>query len=346
MEQQMISPGFVEDALACLRDRGIEVLPLLRKAAIPDQVRDPVTPRQYGALWLAMAEALDDEFFGLAARPMRPGSFTLLCHAVLHAGTLEQALRRALRFLRVVLDAPHGKLLVVNGEARIVLADAGPPRPAFAYRTFWMILLGVACWLIGRRISLRRIEFSCPSPEHRADYGLFFGATVHFERPDSRLVFDAAYLSLPVIQSEQALKTFLRGAPANILVRYRHDTGWVAKIRSYLKGVPTTDWPVFDTLAERLRIPPATLRRRLLDEGQNFAAIKDEIRSVLAQSLLRESDLSVAGIAGKLGFSEPSAFHRAFRKWTGKSPGTFRRELRHVNAGHDDEAKSRLRRKT
>lgn len=328
VERQMISPGFVDDALACLRQQGVDVEPLLRAAGLPAEVDAPVTVQQYGRLWLAMAEALDDEFFGLAARPMRVGSFALLCHAVLHTGTLEQALRRSLRFLRVVLDHPHGELRVADGEARIVLADVGAPRPAFAYRTFWLIVLGLACWLIGRRIPLRNIDFACRSPEHRADYSHFFGAPVHFDRPDCRVAFDAAYLRLPTIRSEQALKTFLRGAPANILVRYRHDTGWVAKIRSHLKAIPAADWPSFDTLAEQLDMPPATLRRRLRGEGQSFAAIKDEMRSVIAQSLLRDGRRSVAEIAGELGFSEPSAFHRAFRKWTGCSPGAFRRESR------------------
>lgn len=324
VERHMIAPGFVEDALACLRQQGVDVQPLLRAAGLPAEVDSPVTIQQYGRLWLAMADALDDEFFGLAARPMRVGSFALMCHAVLHAATLEQALRRALRFLRVVLDHPHGRLQVAGGEARIVLADAGGPRPAFAYRTFWLILLGLACWLIGRRIPLQRIDFSCASPAHRADYSQFFGAPVHFDRPDCRLTFDAAYLRLPTIRSEQALKTFLRGAPANILVRYRHDSGWVAKIRAHLKAIPAADWPNFDALAARLDMPPATLRRRLRSEGQSFAAIKDEMRSVIAQSLLRDGTRSVADIAGELGFSEPSAFHRAFRKWTGQSPGGFR----------------------
>lgn len=322
----MISPGFVEDALACLRVQGVDVAPLLRAAGVPDAVDAPVTVQQYGRLWLAMAAALDDEFFGLAARPMRVGSFALLGHAVLHTRTLEQALRRSLRFLRVVLDHPHGTLQASGGEARIVLADVGAPRPAFAYRTFWLVLLGLACWLIGRRIPLRRIDFSCPSPEHRADYSQFFGAPVHFDQPDCRLTFDAAYLRLPTIRSEQALKAFLRGAPANILVRYRHDSGWVAKIRAHLKTVAAADWPTFDALAAQLDLPPATLRRRLRGEGQSFAAIKDELRSVMAQALLRDGARSVADIASELGFSEPSAFHRAFRKWTGHSPGAFRRD--------------------
>lgn len=124
MGPQMISPDFVDDALACLRRRGLPTVPVLRAAGLPAAVHEPVTPQQYGRLWLAIAGALDDEFFGLAARPMRRGSFTLLCHAVLRAGTLDKALRRALKFLRVVLDEPHGELVVADGQAQIVLAQS------------------------------------------------------------------------------------------------------------------------------------------------------------------------------------------------------------------------------
>ncbi|HDR9020231.1 AraC family transcriptional regulator [Burkholderia vietnamiensis] len=330
MAPQMISPGFVEDALECLHRQRIPAEPVLRAAGLPVAVREPVTPQQYGRLWLAIASAIDDEFFGLAARPMRRGSFTLLCHAVLDAGTLEKALRRALQFLRVVLDEPRGEIVVADGQAQIALTQAGTPYSAFAYRTFWLILLGVACWLIGRRIPLQRIDFACPSPDQRSDYHQFFGVPVHFDRPDSRLAFNAAYLSLPTIRSAQSLKTFLRGAPGNLLVRYRHDSGWVAKTRAHLKALPAAEWPDFDTLAVRLGTTPATLRRRLRSEGQSFAAIKDELRSALAQALLRGHKLSVAEIAAELGFTEPSAFHRAFRKWTGTSPGAFRRDVNAV----------------
>ncbi|HDR9161053.1 TPA: AraC family transcriptional regulator [Burkholderia vietnamiensis] len=330
MAPQMISPGFVEDALECLHRQRIPAEPVLRAAGLPVAVREPVTPQQYGRLWLAIASAIDDEFFGLAARPMRRGSFTLLCHAVLDAGTLEKALRRALQFLRVVLDEPRGELVVADGQAQIALTQAGTPYSAFAYRTFWLILLGVACWLIARRIPLQRIDFACPSPDQRSDYHQFFGVPVHFDRPDSRLAFNAAYLSLPTIRSAQSLETFLRGAPGNLLVRYRHDSGWVAKTRAHLKALPAAEWPDFDTLAVRLGTTPATLRRRLRSEGQSFAAIKDELRSALAQALLRGHKLSVAEIAAELGFTEPSAFHRAFRKWTGTSPGAFRRDVNAV----------------
>lgn len=324
MDVRMIPPGFVEDALECLRRQGIDSGPLLARAGLSDPVTEAVTPVQYGQLWLAMAAATDDEFFGLAAHPMRHGSFALMCQAALHAGSLDKALRRSLRFLRVVLDDPWGKLVVDNGQAQVILTNQGEPRTAFAYRTFWLILHGVACWLIGRRIPLSRVDFACPPPDHRTDYRQFFGAPVRFDQANSRLCFDAEYLALPTIRTETHLRAFLARAPANILVRYRHDTGMAARVRATLRQTTPADWPTLDALATRWRIPTVTLRRRLRAEGQSFQVIKDDIRAVLARALLRDSGRAVADIAADLGYTEPSAFHRAFRKWTGTSPGAFR----------------------
>lgn len=325
MERQIISPGFVEDALACLRAQGLAPGPVLAAAGLPATVTDPISNQQYGRLWWLIAEAMQDEFFGLAARPMRPGSFAMLCHAVLHAGTLERALRRMLRFLALVLDDPRGELRVRGGEAEIVLSDAHGPRSAFAYRTYWLIVLGIACWLIGRRIPLRRLDFACPAPDHRRDYRQFFGAPVQFGRPASRLTFDADHLALPLIRNDAALHAFLREAPANILLRYRHEPGISAQVRARLAALPPADWPGFEALAGALEVSGATLRRRLRADGQSFAAIKDDLRLALAQKLLAEP-LSVAEISARLGYSEPSAFHRAFVKWTGHSPGALRPE--------------------
>ena len=323
MERRQISPGFVEDALASLTRAGLDPAPVLAAAGIAEPGQ-PVSNLQYGRMWLAITGLIGDEFFGQAARPMRPGSFNLLCHAVLHARTLEHALRRALSFLTVVLDDPAGELRLRDGLAEIVLTDRDAPRPAFAYRTYWLILMGVMCWLIGRRIPLMQVDFACPAPENRQDYLQFFGAPVRFGQPHSRLVFAARYLALPPIRSEKALQAFLRGAPANILLRYRHDQGLTARIRARLRALPPEDWPDFDRLASDLHLSPATLRRRLRGEGQSFSAIRDEMRQSAARIMLTRSAAPVAEIAARLGYAEPSAFHRAFLKWTGSSPAAFR----------------------
>jgi AraC-like DNA-binding protein len=325
-DRRMISPSFVEEALDCLRRAGKPTAPLLLSLGLPATVDTAISAESYGALWLAVAAEVDDEFFGMGERPMRSGSFTLLCHCVLHAKTLDQALRRALRFLSVVLEDPSGELVIRDGLAEIVLTDKGNARSAFAYRTYWILLHGITCWLVGRRIPIRRVDFRCAEPLEGADYRLFFGAPVQFSQPVSCLAFDRAVLKLPIARTEQALKQFLRGAPANILVRYRYDAGLAAAVRKRLRDQAPAAWVGFGDLAAQMHMSASTLRHRLQGEGQSFAGIKDEIRRDRAIDMLLNSEASVGEIAAQLGYSEPSAFHRAFRKWTSKSPAAFRRE--------------------
>ena len=325
MARRMISASFVEEALDCARRRGRDTAPLLAAAGLAPPADEPVSAESYGALWLALADAIQDEYFGLGGRPMPPGSFTLLCHCLLGAETLEQALRRALRFLAMVLGDPRGELVVADGLAQILLRDDGPARTAFAYRTFWIILHGVDCWLVGRRIPLRLVDFRCAEPRLSADYRQFFGAPVRFGQPVSRLAFDETFLKLATVRDGRALKQFLRGAPANILVRYRYDAGLTATIRRRLRQQPPASWPSFTELARAMRMSESTLRHRLQREGQAYRGIKDDIRRGLALDWLGRDGRGVGEISADLGFAEPSAFHRAFRKWTGTSPAAFRR---------------------
>ncbi len=320
MERRTVTPGFVGDALACLAQREVSEAAVLTRAGLPPQITGPLTGSEFGRLWWTIADEIDDEFFGLAARPMRPGSFALLCHAVLHTRNLDQALRRALLFMRVAVDEPHGTLLVENGEARIVLDDPGGARSAFTYRTYWLILMGVASWLVGRQIPLRRLEFTSPPPERLAEYSQFFDAPAKYDRDTTYLAFNASSLRWPVVRTEKSIRSFLRSAPGNIVVRYRQEQGLVLQIRERLIASPAEEWPGCEDLSRALNMSSATLRRRLAAEGQSIGEIKDEIRQARARRLLADDRLTISEIAAELGYSEPSAFHRAYRKWTGKTP--------------------------
>ena len=325
LERHMIAPSFVEEALDCLRRSGRPVEPLLAKLGLPSTLDEPVSAQMFGQVWLAAAAELDDECFGLGARPMPRGSFTLLCHCVLHATNLEQALRRALRFLNVVLGKPTGWLVIRDGVAQVELRGEEEPRSAFAYRSYWIILHGLTCWLVGRRIPIRLVDFRCPEPKGSEDHRQFFGAPIRFSQPISRLGFDSAMLSLPISRNGQQLKQFLRAAPANILLRYRYDAGTAAAVRRRLSQKNPADWKSFAALASEMKISPSTLRHRLHDERQSYAGIKDDIRRELAQSLLTNTQHTVSEISIRLGYSEPSAFYRAFKKWVGVSPEGFRK---------------------
>lgn len=332
-EPGTIAICFVAAALQSVRGRALDADELLATVGLsPSLLTVPqarVSARHYGALWRTIAVALDDEFFGQDSRRMKAGSFAMLCHSVLGCRTLGQALDRSLRFYALLLDDILGKSERDGGEARIVLQGrvAGAGQRVFAHELLLMLLHGVSCWLVGRRIPILRSEFSYAEPAHSAEYRLMYCADLRFNSPHTLIAFDAGYLDLPVVQNERSVKEFLRTAPEGILLKYKNASSLNARVRRLLRQCPPGEVPDFEGLAGQLNMTPPTLRRRLHEEGESYRSIKDQLRRDLAIGYLSHSGRSVVDIALELGFSERSAFHRAFRKWTGASPGEFRRTV-------------------
>ena len=330
-EPGTISICFVAAALQSVRARDLNAEELLANVGLASSLlqmpQARVSVRHYGALWRTIALALDDEFFGQDSRRMKAGSFAMLCHSVLGCKNLGQALDRSLRFFGLILDDISGGLVRDDSEARIVLQEraAGAGQRVFAHELLLMLLYGVSCWLVGRRIPILRTEFSYPEPAHSAEYRLMYCADLRFNRPQTVIAFEASYLALPVVQNERTIKEFLRTAPESILVKYKNGSSLSARVRRRLRQFPPGEVPDFEGLAGELNMTPATMRRRLHEEGESYQSIKDQLRRDLAIGYLSHSSRSVMDIALELGFSERSAFHRAFRKWTGASPGEFRR---------------------
>jgi AraC-like DNA-binding protein len=324
---------FVAAALEGVRARQLDPDRLLAQVGLsPSLLLVPqarVSAKQYGELWRLVALTLDDEFFGQDSRRMKAGSFAMLVHAVVGCRNLGQALDRSLRFYGLILDDIGGSLVRDPKEATILLRErvVGAVPRIFGSEVLLMLLHGVACWLVGRRIPILRAQFNYPKPAHGDEYRLMYCTDLAYGRPHTAIVFSADYLKLPVVQDERSVKEFLRTAPESILVKYKNGSSLYARIRRRLRQQLPGNVPEFDRIAAELNMTPATLRRRLHEEGATYQGIKDQLRRDLAISYLSHSDRSVMDIALELGFSERSAFHRAFRKWTGASPGEFRRRL-------------------
>ncbi len=325
---------FVAAALESVRARHMDTAGLLARVGLsPNLLQVPqarVSAKHYGELWRLVAHTLDDEFFGQDSRRMKSGSFAMLVHAVLGCKTLEHALERSMRFYGLILDDFAASLTREGREASIVLCErsaAGAAPRIFGHEVLLMLLHGVACWLVGRRIPILRGRFGYPEPAHSAEYKLMYCTDLTYCAPHTAIVFASEYLNLPVVQNERSMKEFLRTAPERILVKYKNGSSLSARIRRRLRQQLPGEVPDFDTFAAELNMTTATMRRRLHEEGATYQGIKDQLRRDLAISYLSHSERSVMDIALELGFSERSAFHRAFRKWTGASPGEFRRGL-------------------
>jgi AraC-like DNA-binding protein len=287
----------------------------------------------FGALWLAVARELDDEFFGLDSRRMKIGSFALLCHAMAGRRTVGRALEQALRGFALYLDDVHAELDLGPCVARLTIrnriVDADARR--FADETMLVMLHGLICWLAGRRIELLGATFTHPRPAHADEYRRMFTPSLRFDAAATAIEFDAAVLAAPAKVTAASLKAFLRDAPQSVFLKQVTETAWAERVRRRLRR--GSDWPGIERIAAELAVSPATLRRRLHDEGASWQRVKDGLRRDLAVHQLMRSGRSVADIAQALGFDDASSFHRAFRKWTGAVPSAYRIDLGATVAG-------------
>ncbi len=324
-----ISVRLVEEALLGFVSPTLPPELLMQRLGLPPvDLSDPdarIDVAEFSKLWRRLARHFDDEFFGMDPRRLRVGSFAFVCRAAMAQPTLDSAMRVALDFFGLTFEGFRGELSRSESLAEIVLQESSaPPLRAFGYFTFWMLLHGLACWLVGRRIPLLAVELRCEAPAYTDDYRVMFSRNLRFARPRTRIIFAAELLDLPVRRSEQELHGFLAQAPANILVRYRDPTSLPSQIKKQLRELPAEQWPTSERMAQSLCVSPSTLRRRLAEAGQPYQAIKDQIRQEIATLWLADATVTYADIAERLGFADVSSFYKAFRKWTGTNPGQYR----------------------
>lgn len=334
-----VSIAFVRSAVRAL-DAAARAAVLAEAGIAPALLAQPgarVPAQAFARLWMAVAKALDDEFFGLDARRMKVGSFAMLCHAVAGQPTVGAALRQALRGFGLFFDDLAASLRVAGGQALLQIdnrirtpvhsgaGDAAETR-RFADETLLVMLHGLLCWLAGRRVPLARVDWAHAPPAHADEYRRMFGPLQRFDAAATVAVFDARVLAAATTVTPASLKAFLRDAPQSVFLKQVVPTGLGDRARRLCRSALDQGQaaPTLAELGRALGLSTATLRRRLDAEGAAWGPLKDEVRRDLALQLLAEGRLSVADIATRLGFEDASTFYRAFRKWTGSAPGAWR----------------------
>lgn len=330
MSRDTISVHFVNAAIEGARRLNIDIDSILSRAGIePELLTQPrarVSPDQYTRLAQTLWLVTQDEHLGFGREPRRLGTFATMCRLIIHAGTLGKALERGAQFYRLFGDDWSMSVMRDTHEARLAVnipKDRDPDH--FITEAMLMIWHGLASWLIERRIPLERVQFAYPEPKHLDEYdALFFAPVMKFNETRTELTFAADYLDLPIRQSEASLDEFLKTAPAQLLVKFKNASSLTSRIRDLLKTHIGEEMPTLNDVASRLYLSPQTLRRRLAAEGKSYQGVKDNLRRDAAIHLLLRPELSLEDVAQQVGFSETSTFHRAFKKWTGVTPGLYR----------------------
>ena len=176
-------------------------------------------------------------------------------------------------------------------------------------------------------VPVTSVWFRHTNHQNKLELENHFGASVNFGMPDNRLFFRKEYLQEPFITSNNLLFNILTGALETFFAVSPDSQGFTDLVSRELMRLGAEGGLTMDNVATNLAISPRTLRRRLSDEGVTFQELKNLTQERRARYYLSSTSLSLSEIAFQLGFSELSAFSRAFRTQTGDTPQNYRKRV-------------------
>lgn len=288
-----------------------------------------ITHEQLVSLYQIAAIETGDEMMGLWSRPVRTGALKVLCRSVHNATSVAAAMYRFTQVWNLILDDYQLKLYQDDAVFSISLVPQSMPSGSPIVNRFGHMLMiklahGVVSWLMGYEITLHRVSFAFPRPEFSEDYRVLFPAVVDYDADCSTIFFHAELASQRFKRPYADLRPFLRRAPRDWIFTTYKEHVLSMKVREFLSNSSRLNYSLVQTAAE-FHVSPRTLIRRLATEHTSFQSIKDGLRRDFAIFDLINSDKSLDEIAHNYGFASVSAFHRAFKRWTGNTPGDYRR---------------------
>lgn len=309
---------------------GLDRAELLRRAGLAEvELADPdarVPLRKLWELWRAAVIQTGDEDLSLrviGSTPLR--AYGLVGYLMTHSPTLDAAFDRLARYSRIVTDAIALDWERGTDTGRLSLTDrlsADPPRARSDARLAFVVV--AARELVGRPVTPREVHLPYPRPPDVETLGRTLGGRMLFDQPQGALVFEGEDLDLAVVGADTTLGAYLDDLAERLLLAMPAAAAFRDSVRRAIWSALREGRAELSRVASNLAVSPRTLQRRLRDEGTSYAALLDEVRRDLAIGMLQGRDLAVYEVAFLLGYSEPSTFHRAFRRWTGTSPRAFR----------------------
>jgi AraC-like DNA-binding protein len=337
-ERVTMSSCLILPLLAHLERRGLASAPALAAAGLRrDELNAPgarLGHEQAMSLWHHAVSATGDPQVGIrVAQQVDPGVMDLIEYLARCSGTLGESLDRTSTYFGLLHDQVTFR--VEREGARVTLRNDVPPglvtAPAYVENALASTIV-MARRMTRKEIPVEAVYFRHARPRELGPYHEVFGDQVIFRAPVDALVLPLDCLAAPLTQADEALAAILErhvrmllSTPRPVTLRARI----AQRIRADLDGGA----PQAESIAQRMQMSARTLRRLLRAEGCQFRDVLTEVQRELAFRLLCDPDVPIGEVAYRTGFADPNAFHRAFKRWTGRTPGAFRAGSRHDRAG-------------
>lgn len=287
-----------------------------------------LTPLQLTKVVREMWIEWDDEFLGFTKHPVRYGVFQLMAEGAVRCKDLDAVYRHLMRFYNLVTDAVTVGFSVDGDEARFQIELKNPECDPEYFLVNYLLLVWhrFPSWLTGKRLNLKEVCLKHPEPLHSVEYQFLFPCPVRFKQDANYFVFESSDLSRPVLQSEEGVELLMKRAPLDWFTRQAYFANFTRQVVDLLEEATAKggQMPSMEEVASSFNMTSRTLRRKLAVEDTRFQTLRDQVRRDMAIHYLTQSGMSVGEVSQRLGYSESTAFVRAFTQWTGVSPGKFR----------------------
>lgn len=341
MSNEFVPAKFAQKIFKTIEEQGHDVQSFLKAANCPSNLTDDVNNNSdkefsalnYCKLLRQYTVATRGSFFGLPVTDDDAGAgFRMMCLSIIHCRTLEEAIERAADFYAVFAQPSWQFKLSVDDDIATIYFDQGLAKNRLLAKRITAYDLSAWCrfwgWLTGRYIEVLGVGLSQGQPSSPKKHAKLFEGPVSFSQECNSFSFDAAYLKNAIVHTDESIEDFVSTAPYQLIMMPKDKSdSLTAKIRYIIGCDFTKEFPSYEQISRILNVSSTTLRRKLVQEGTTYQDIKDQTRKDAAIEYLSREDLTINNTAYLMGFLDPSAFNRTFKRWTGLPPGEYRRRF-------------------
>jgi AraC-like DNA-binding protein len=333
MKEITIDSAFARMLLEGAQSQGLECDPILLSNGISrltlEKPGTRVRLESFASFAIEIMRILDDEFLGLGDKRQPLGTFNMMCRSCISARDIRRSLRRTANFWNLFNNTFAHRVEETDDSIAYILTPIEGSRSLNNY-IVEAVLSSVHrfhCWLGGQFIPLSSVALNHPEPEYGSQYrALFYGAPILYEQNESRFEFALRHSQLEIVQTPETLDQYLAGSNLSLLYQPKNYRVISDQVRQWLeRNIKQGNYQA--TLKEaalHFEMSQQVLHRRLQAEDLSFKEIKMQTRRDIAVNLLFDNKYKIEEIATLVGFSEPSAFIRAFKSWTGSTPLAYR----------------------
>ncbi|MBO9703498.1 MAG: AraC family transcriptional regulator [Sporocytophaga sp.] len=330
-----ISVGTVQLILNFLEQKGInkqdfcQVLGLEEnKLQNPDE-RIPTAQMQ--SLWKLAIDRTGKESLPLQlGMEINPYGLGVVSYLLMNCATLRMALEKLCLYQDVSCAGVRTDVEIYQEQCKIFLKvlDEDIVEPSYALGSEMSIYMKLIEALIGEKLPVSEVQFEYKQPNDLSIYKAVFGTDdLYFNAGEYSILFPASYLNKPIPLANPSLFPLFEKHLDKYLAQIQQSDTMSYKVRQEILKLLKGEEPKLIMVARSLGVGERSVQLKLSEEGTSFRELLEDVRKELAIAHLKDNKSSTTDISFLLGFSEPSAFSRSFKKWTGQSPNTYRKSL-------------------